>query len=64
MMLLLFTRLFPQSKSPQKPADACELFDAEFVLGNSNAVWVAWESLCVADSQLSGAFWDGALELN
>jgi hypothetical protein len=24
---LLFTRLFPQSKSPQKPANVCELFD-------------------------------------
>ena len=32
MMRLLFTRLFTQSKSPQKPANACELFDAEFVL--------------------------------
>ena len=27
MMRLLFTRLFPQSKSPQKPANVCELFD-------------------------------------
>jgi len=25
--LALFTRLFPQSKSPQTPANACELFD-------------------------------------